>query len=310
MRHPIRGGQAAGIASAALLAFVLTGSPLRGAAAEADKADPAARKAAAAEKVEEKKAAIKKAAGDAVEAAAEAVELLVEGAFFAAPAVQAIVVQENLVVGGNGDPFEQQVRPFLKVLHSGELHFIRKVCRPTPEQYQQIRKESGEQFDTQVKKFAKLVQQQNRGNVEFPDPRKEMTTQFAELIAKVQSPEAATRYRQELEFREEARRKTAIDNIVMRLDRELALSPEQSAKLTAVMTEKFNPQWTKQMCVFLYSEEYSPLPDGKLVTPILNDAQKKIWSAMPTGYGISFGWQGEMNFLGDQVDGFADEAVP
>lgn len=304
MLHWTLTGRGGLVAPAACLALMLLASPLPGA-----DDDKAAKKAAAAEKIEEKKEAIKRAAGDAVEAAAEAVELLVEGAFFSAPAVQAIVVQDAAIVG-NGDPFEQQVRPFLKVLYSGELHFIRKVCQPTPEQLAQIRKESDALFNAHVKKFAKLVNQQNRGNVEFPDPRQEMTKQLAELIGKIQSPEAATRYRQELEFREAARRKTAIDNIVMRLDRELALSPEQSAKLTAVMTEKFNPQWTKQMCVFLYSEEYSPLPDGKLVTPILNDAQKKIWSAMPTGYGISFGWQGELNFLGDQFDGFAEEVVP
>jgi len=309
------GGRRASVAPAALprfsswattllVALVLTAPPLP--AADDDKA---AKKAAAVEKVEEKKAAIKRAAGDAAEAAVGAVELLFNGAFFDAPAVQAIVVQEQAVVIGDVDPFVQQVQPFLKVLLSGELHFIRKVCAPTPEQYEKIRKGADAEFQAQVKQFAALVQKQNRGNVEFPDPRKDLAAKLAELIAKVQSPEAAARYRQELEFREEARRKTAIDNIVMRLDRELALSPDQSAKLTAAMTEKFNPQWTKQMCVFLYSEEYSPLPDGKLVLPLLSDSQKKLWNAMPTGYGISFGWQGELNFLGDQFDGFGDEAA-
>ena len=261
--------------------------------------------------VEEKKVAVKKAAEKAADAVGEAVGNLIQGLFVGraveAQEAVAIEVMDAAAAGEGGDPFDQQVRPILKsVLHS-ELHFIRKVCQPTPEQFAKIRDAGREHYEKERKKFIELVKNQNRGNAEFPDPRTEISKGLIEAVSLNLSPEAVARYRVELDHRDKARRQAAIDNMVMRLDRSLALSPEQSQKLAVSMTDHFSAKWTKQMCAFLYSEEYAPLPEGKIVTPILNDAQKKIWSAMPQGYSVSFGWQGEFNFLGDQFDAFAEE---
>ncbi len=302
MRSTFGGGGLTRVIAGGLSLFLVAGGSSRG-----DDQNAQAKKEKAAKVVEEKKVAVKKAAEKAADAVGDAVGSLLEGLFSVGQVEERAVFDVVDVAAGNADPFDQQVRPILTSVLNSELHFIRKVCQPTPEQFAKIRAAGREQFEKDRKKFVELIKNQNRGNVEFPDPRTEISNSLVEAVSQHQSPEAAARYRAELEHRKTARQQAAIDNMVMRLDRQLALSPEQSQKLTESMTAQVSPKWTKQMVAFLYSEEYAPLPEGKVVLPFLNDAQKKIWQAMPQGYSVSFGWQGEFNFLGDQFDAFAEE---
>jgi hypothetical protein len=214
-----------------------------------------------------------------LEAVEQAVEILVDGA---------------AVAGDDG--LEGQFRPTMEKVLAGEYHFIRKTCKPDEKQWEEIRKAGKIELKAIVKKYIE-VNNRNNGAQTFPNPRKHYTDALAKVIDRVMPPEVATRYRDEVQAREEARRSTAVHNIVTCLERRLGLSGEQAEKLTTAMTAKWQDEWTSQMAVFMYNEEYIPLPDDSYVTPLLTAKQKKLWNELPKGSRIHFGWQGEMGFL-------------
>src|SRR5690349_15919139 len=124
MRSTYGGGGLTRVFAAGLVLSLVAGGSSRG-----DDNEAQAKKEKAAKVVEEKKAAVKKAAEKAADAVGEAVGNLVEGLFLGgqAEAVEAgaMIQVIDAAVGGNADPFDQQVRPILTSVLNSELHFIR-----------------------------------------------------------------------------------------------------------------------------------------------------------------------------------------
>lgn len=207
----------------------------------------------------------------------------------------------------NMDAMDQQFRPHVTNILNAELHFIKKLCGPTAEQYKVIKAAGKEEANAVIRKLAQFqAQNNNRGIPNWPSPRKLLSDKFATLLETAQSPEAAEKYRREVALREESRKLATVHNMSACLDRKLALTPEQIDKLDGVLIQKFEDKWMQQMMVYVYPEEYHPRPAEALVLPILTEAQRKAWKALPPAHMISFGWEGEANFFGEMV-GFEEQ---
>lgn len=207
----------------------------------------------------------------------------------------------------NMDAMDQQFRPHVTNVLNAELHFIKKLCGPTAEQYKVIKAAGKEEANAVIRKLAQFqAQNNNRGIPNWPSPRKLLSDKFAAVLETAQSPEAAEKYRREVALREESRKLATVHNMSACLDRKLALTPEQIDRMDEVLIQKFEDKWMQQMMVYVYPEEYHPRPAEALVLPILTDAQRKAWKALPPAQMISFGWEGEVNFFGDMV-GFEEQ---
>lgn len=273
--------------------------------AEVQAAADKAKDAADAKGADKKKPAVKKKPVDAKKeaankAAAAALTEAVSDLFnFGVVAPAAAVA--------NIDAMDQQFRPHVTNVLNAELHFIKKVCGPTAEQYKVIKATGKEEANAVIRKLAQFqAQNNNRGIPNWPSPRKLLSDKFATVLETAQSPEAAEKYRREIALREESRKVATVHCMSACLDRKLALTPEQIDKLDAVLIEKFEDKWMQQMMVYVYPEEYHPRPAEALVLPILNEAQRKAWKALPPAHMISFGWEGEANFFGEMV-GFEEQ---
>lgn len=212
---------------------------------------------------------------------------------------EAIKEQLAPAVEADADPqFVQQFTTQFRQLLTTELHFVRTVCEPTPEQYKTIKAAGDVSLKATVKKFAdvqKKMQQggfQPGGQPEWPDPRKLIADGLARSVQQTLSVDQAKRYQVELEKRAAARKRVALINLVVKIDRDLVLSAEQRNQLTERLNSNWKDVWGQQLEVFLYGDQYLPvLPDDQ-VLPILSEKQKEIWQGTPKNQNTIGGWAG------------------
>ena len=195
------------------------------------------------------------------------------------------------------DPFEQQFTPQFRQLLNTEVHFVRTVCQPTREQYETIKSAGDVSLKGTVKKFAGLQRKMNEGiragqQPQWPDPRRLIADDLARSVQQTLSAEQAKRYQVELEKRAAARKRVALINLVVKLDKDLVLSAEQRNQLTERLNANWMDVWGQQLEVFLYGDQFLPvLPDDQ-VLPILNERQKEIWKGTPKSQNTIGGWFG------------------
>jgi len=123
--------------------------------------------------------------------------------------------------------FVQQYRPLLKT----ELHFVHKVCNPTDEQGKKLTAAGKKALDQAGQKMAEVQGKMMRGqfavfpgNDVYPDPRKVIREGLTAAMTDTLSPEQIAAYKQEIEKRSEARKKTLVKYLVAKLDIELELT--------------------------------------------------------------------------------------
>ena len=111
-------------------------------------------------------------------------------------------------------------------------------------------------------------------------------------------------YESERQKREENRKLATVRYFVDSLDRELYLTPEQCKTLDAALKERWEPAWTMYLENHLLGNKYYPMTVDPLVTPILTDAQQKVWRGVQKlGIYWGLGLGGVMNgFANDQDD--------
>lgn len=184
-----------------------------------------------------------------------------------------------------------QFSPTLGRLLRAELHFVRKVCQPTPEQLAEIRKHG----KTEVVKISRKMVQLQQQMPDFPDARQTLTTALASKIEEVCPKEAAARYRQEVAARENAKREAAANLMVRLIDREFMLSEEQAEKVQHSLLTHWNEDWSRNLQTLMYPQ-YAPWPDRNLVIPSLDKLQQTLWVERPHRGRIQFGWEAELGF--------------
>lgn len=201
------------------------------------------------------------------------------------------------VVAVDVDPLEQQYAPQFRKVLNAELHFVRTVCQPTPEQYQPIKAAGEVSMKLTLKKFAEVQKKMQQGfrageQPKYPDPHKLITEALAQAIKQTLSAGQSQRYDVELEKRAAARRRVVLNNLVAKLDKDLVLTADQRRKFADTLNSNWNDAWGQQLEVFLYGDQYLPvLPDAQ-VLPLLSDKQKEVWKETPRNQNTIWGWVG------------------
>lgn len=207
------------------------------------------------------------------------------------------------------DPLEQQFAPQVKLVLNSELHFVQKVCQPTPIQFATIKQAGDRAAKLTTKKMAQVQKKMQQGvrpgqQFDWPDPRSEIAELLVKAVANNLSAEQTERYQLELTKRSAARKRVALFNLVFKIDKDLLLTTEQRTKVSESLEKNWKSEWGQQLEVFVYGDQFSPiLPDDQVV-PFLNEKQKVIWKGLPKNANQIWGWLG-MGFIqgGVMIDG-------
>lgn len=199
----------------------------------------------------------------------------------AQPAMRKMAVQEDLIV----QQFEQQFAGQFRQLYKSELHFMRLVCQPTKQQYEQIAADGETGLKTATRAFALAMHRPSAGAQS--DPRKLIADALARSVQTTLSPGQATRYQKELEQRTAARKRAVLLNLVAKVDRLLVLTPEQRAKLHEILENHWNDSWDQLQMLMYGGQHFPSMPDTEIFA-LLTENQKTVWRGVPR-YGIHFG---------------------
>ena len=254
---------------------------------------------------------------EAVKGEAIDVQVVVQGQ--AVPA-QAVVI-ENIIdvvapmqliraagrANANLDPLIAQFTPQLRPLLKTELHFVKLVCEPTKAQQKAIALEADKGFKEAVRKYAdaqqKMMNGQWRGNTQ-PDARKMLQQAMVVAVKTSLTAEQAAKYQEELNRRAADLKTVTIRNIMVKLDQDLVLSADQREALSQALHKDWKDAWGSSLETYMYGNESLPALPDKLITPLLNPTQKKVWTSSQKNPSNTF--FGNINFAG----GFEMEGDP
>jgi hypothetical protein len=228
---------------------------------------------------------------------------IVGHAFAEEPVIQPVV---------EADAEVQQYAPQLKQVLKTELHFVRAVCQPAPDDFKKIEAAGDAAFKDVLKRLGELqkkMRQLGQPGDATPanDPRQFIADSLLKAVRETLPAEQAERYNTELTKRREARKRAAVLNMVAHLDRWLALTAEQRTQLVDTLHKEWKDAWVSQLEVFMYGEEFVPLPPEAVVLPVLNARQREIWKSAPPRPTIHIGFAG-FNFV-QVIDGNVDGAA-
>jgi len=209
-----------------------------------------------------------------------------------------------------------QARPLVRA----ELIFARNICKLDQETFRRINRDAGEVLHEVV---AKMVdgQLQPRAMVRAapgpvgpgrgappapgarpmparavpanPDGGRLLQEGLAAIMKKELSPEQWSHYQAELDKRLASRKQIAVHYLVEALDRDLFLSDQQRARLTESLSSQWDDSWYVYLEYLLYGNQFFPMNIDPVVTPVLSDAQKKVWQgAQRVGGFWGFGGMG------------------
>ena len=195
----------------------------------------------------------------------------------AAKAAAVQMVRMRVALGNNNGQAQQFMQQFRPILRS-EYHIVRAVCRPTPEQRQQIAR-AGEQAmrDAAVKYVDMMRRPMTAAQRAALDPRKQIREGLARSVKAVLSAELAARLQDEMVRRDASRKQLAVRNLVARLDHDLILSPDQRDKVAESLRSHWDDSWGQSLEMFMYDYQFLPPIPDQHVAPFLNDSQKKVW---------------------------------
>lgn len=186
----------------------------------------------------------------------------------------------------------EQFRPVLTQLLGRELHLIRKVCQPDEQQFAKLR-EAGQAEVTKLGLRIAQARQANRSTESWPRPRTELAAALAAKVSEIMSPEAAARFRTEIEAREAAQRSAAQQMMIVVMDRKLTLLPGQPEALSQALEKDWDDKLSRNMQIYLY-EDYLQMPKETAVAQVLNDRQKSLYRRLNRRGTISFGWEQDL----------------
>ncbi len=200
----------------------------------------------------------------------------------AAPAPQpAMAAAAIMVAPGMAMNNEAQIRQYMRQMRPllrSEYHIVRVVCRPTPEQRKELARVGEQTLREASRKYVELMQRP-MGVAERARNQPYRTIRAGLLAAvKARFPsEVANRLEAEGTRREASRKALFVRNLVARLDHDLVLDPGQRDKLAESLEKHWDDSWGQSIEMFMYDYQYLPPIPDHLVSPFLNDAQRRIW---------------------------------
>lgn len=192
------------------------------------------------------------------------------------------VEEAEFAVEAAGDAAENydELQPYLQ--HLGhlltvEMHFLRKVCRPSAEEVATIRQAGAKQLP----EIARWMRQCDTNDLSWstdPPARVRLTEALLAVTSEVLSADQAAVYRREIEARRTARAQAAAEMLTIHIDQTVTFSEAQAQAVPQVIIEGSRPHWDRNLFAFLV-EEYAPLPGIEVLAPVLDDRQQKLWYA-------------------------------
>lgn len=200
--------------------------------------------------------------------------------------------------------------PLRKMLNA-ELHFVRKVCEPTDEEFAAIYRRGIQVVAKMARHYETQEQAGQRANTwELPAKvfLRELPIEFSELL----TPEKLVRYTTELEARKKALDDAARGMTVVAIDADCFFTPHQIDAVDQHLQENWSQAWSRNHQMYMYTQ-YMPLPSTAELGDQLTDAQAKNWSARSNRGRVSFGWEfdfGAQNHIAGNNNGLPPIAEP
>lgn len=227
-----------------------------------------------------------------------------------APAVIRALAPDN----GRDNNDIQKAPSFLKPLINLELSFIKRVCRPTDEQMNEIVAAAEQAFA----KMSDIVQDDNNRVIRVNQgmmqvlvmgPNSERLTQnpysrirkdAAQYLQPILDKQQYAKYVEEAKQRDLFERESAVGIGVTLIDDKLCLQDEQRTKLFDQLLQKWTHIDILQMQMYLYNPQYIPSIDNRVLLSVLTESQMEAWrSYSATTMYIHIGHQQEAG-LGEE----------
>jgi hypothetical protein len=210
------------------------------------------------------------------------------------------------------DPQIQRFMPDLNRLLTIEIHYLRKICNPGPQELEQIRAAGKAELIELAKVIAKNEHSAFRN--EEKDARERLLDVLLDSAREVLPSDQFERYQSEVQKRLAFRSEGASELITLHVDHSLAFTSEEYDRVAAHLVENAKPQWAHNLQTYMY-RDYCPLPDSSLLAPVLNERQKKVWNIQGRTHSmIHFGWPQSigLDWLGgghrlEELDDYSNE---
>jgi hypothetical protein len=195
-----------------------------------------------------------------------------------APPAPAPVAPAAVNVPAQVAQMTDQFRPYLRV----EYHFLRTICALTPEQRTRIARAAEHEYRETVAHYLEVqrspqLRRAGESPRVLPDPRKLIQEGLARAAEVHLSKDQAARYRDELAQRAEARKQAAIQTILVRLDDDFILSPQQHTEFARDLSAIWNEDWFPTEFMLMTADRYLyRIPRHHIVT-LLNEDQRQLW---------------------------------
>ena len=191
------------------------------------------------------------------------------------------------------DPnFVNVFTPLLTKVLTAELHFVKKVCDPDDQQFDRIHR-AGRLAVAQTSKRYEELQKIRQSASQWPQPQRQIVVALELAIASTMSANVSERYRQEVEARHQAQLDASVGMMVVHIDSELLLTPDQYREISETLRGKWQDSWSRGPRLFMYPQ-YAYMPPANLLNPHLTERQRNVWSKRPNSTTVNFGWQMEL----------------
>lgn len=206
----------------------------------------------------------------------------------AAPAEEGQSVLELLTdaLGEEIDPnvrnLENRYLPLAEQLLTTELAFVKRVCQPEREQYEEIATATRGRVRPAVREYAVALNRIQRGRARAGDhavlqPGTVLQKEVAAVLKAKLRPDQVKQYEEECTWRTARRRRAVAMNLVVKLDEELGLTPEQRAKLIESLTNRYQENWEQWLQIMQHNPELMPQIPNDCVLTVLNREQRDVW---------------------------------
>ncbi len=224
----------------------------------------------------------------------------------AAAVKQAIRVRNRRVAAVNANAnlnpmiqqFTQQGRPMMR----SEVLLVHSLFHLKKEQLRVLVKGA----EAGLEKVAKEMAEYQQGGMarvavrgqaaRNPDWANKLQETIAVEFKKQLTPDQFAQYQSEVDKRSAERKEFGLRFLVDAIDRELLLSPKQRDQLLATLGPKWEGGWAMYLEYIMYGNQFFPQEVDRLVTPVLDNTQKKVWQGAQKvsgfwGFGGMWGFQ-------------------
>jgi hypothetical protein len=205
--------------------------------------------------------------------------------------------------------FTNQARPLLRA----ELIFARNVCHLNRDDLRKVNHDAQQMLDEVVTKlvdaqFQPRVKVQVKGPVvnNNLDAQQLLLDGVVAVMKRDLTADQWSLYEIERQKRDANRKRMTIRYFLDAIDREIYLSPGQRERLETTFNSNWESNWALYLENHLYGNRYYPMTIDALVTPILSDAQKKVWQGVQK-VGAYWGFAGMLGGFTNDPDGLEIE---